>query len=40
MKLLKGILQPNEDQSSYHVVSGEHGTGKAILIKIASNEVE
>ncbi|GBC52973.2 uncharacterized protein OCT59_028492 [Rhizophagus irregularis] len=39
MKLLKGILQPNEDQSFYHVVSGEHGTGKTILIKIASNEV-
>ncbi|PKY22868.1 hypothetical protein RhiirB3_436922 [Rhizophagus irregularis] len=39
MKLLKGILQPNEDQSSYYVVSGEHGTGKTISIKITSNEV-
>ncbi|PKC66207.1 hypothetical protein RhiirA1_460009 [Rhizophagus irregularis] len=39
MKLLKGILQPNEDQSSYYVVSGEHGTGKTISIKITSNKV-
>lgn len=39
MKRLKEIFQPNEEQSSYYVVSGEHGTGKTTLIKIASNEV-
>ena len=36
---LKNILQPYEDQSSYHVVCGEHGTGKTTLTKIASNEI-
>ncbi|RIA86887.1 hypothetical protein C1645_828574 [Glomus cerebriforme] len=28
------------DQSSYHLVCGEYGTGKSTLTKIASNEVE
>ncbi|RIA99368.1 hypothetical protein C1645_730976 [Glomus cerebriforme] len=36
---LKKIFQPSRNQSFYHVISGEHGTGKSTLIKIASNEV-
>ncbi|CAG8756702.1 5342_t:CDS:2, partial [Rhizophagus irregularis] len=36
---LKQILQPDIKQSSYHVVCGEHGTGKTILTRIASREV-
>ena len=36
---LKKILQPHRDQSSYYVVSGEHGTGKTTLVRIAANEV-
>ncbi|CAG8611692.1 499_t:CDS:2, partial [Acaulospora colombiana] len=35
---LKKILQPDEDQSYYHVVCGEHGTGKTTLTRIASRE--
>ncbi|UZO21325.1 uncharacterized protein OCT59_013722 [Rhizophagus irregularis] len=34
---LKKILQPHKDQPYYHVISGEHGTGKTTLI--ASKEV-
>ena len=36
---LKEIFQPYRNQSFYHVVCGEHGTGKTTLTKIASNEV-
>ena len=36
---LKKILQPNRNQSYYHVVCGEHGTGKTTLIRSASREV-
>ncbi|CAG8551542.1 17209_t:CDS:2 [Acaulospora morrowiae] len=36
---LKRIFQPYEDQSSYHMVYGEHGTGKTTLTRIASSEV-
>ena len=36
---LKKIFQPNRDQSFYHIVCGEIGTGKTTLTKIASNEV-
>src|SRR6266498_4123991 len=36
---LKTILLPHEDQSSYHVICGEHEIGKTTLIKIASREV-
>ena len=36
---LKKILQPDEDESSYYVVCGEHGTGKTTLTRIASREV-
>jgi Cdc6-like AAA superfamily ATPase len=39
LKRLKYILQPYEDQSFYHVVCGEHGTGKTTLIRSASREV-
>jgi len=36
---LKKILQPDEDESSYYLVCGEHGTGKTTLTRIASREV-
>ncbi|RIA89090.1 hypothetical protein C1645_738900 [Glomus cerebriforme] len=36
---LKRILWPSKDQSFYHVVCGEHGTGKTTLTWIASREV-
>ncbi|CAG8655736.1 10138_t:CDS:2, partial [Ambispora leptoticha] len=39
MERLKKILQPDEDQSYYHVVCGEHGTGKTTLTRIASRKV-
>ncbi|PKK61955.1 hypothetical protein RhiirC2_791077 [Rhizophagus irregularis] len=35
----KKILQPDKDHSYYHLVCGEHGTGKTTLVRIASNEV-
>ncbi|RHZ79006.1 hypothetical protein Glove_152g9 [Diversispora epigaea] len=37
---LKEILDPVKNQSSYHVVCGEHGTGKTTLVKIASKKVK
>jgi hypothetical protein len=39
LERLKNILQPYEDQSFYHVVCGENGTGKTTLIRSASREV-
>ena len=36
---LKKIFQPCRNQSFYHVICGEHGTGKTTLTRIASNEV-
>ncbi|RGB28617.1 hypothetical protein C1646_819006 [Rhizophagus diaphanus] len=36
---LKKIFQLNRNQSFYHVVCGEHGTGKTTLTRIASREV-
>ncbi|RIA89997.1 hypothetical protein C1645_738186 [Glomus cerebriforme] len=36
---LKKILQPHRNHSYYHVICGEHGTGKTTLARIASNEV-
>jgi len=36
---LKKILKPDEDQSYYHVVCGEYGTGKTTLTRRASSEV-
>ncbi|RIA96836.1 P-loop containing nucleoside triphosphate hydrolase protein [Glomus cerebriforme] len=36
---LKEILQPTKYHSSYHMVCGEFGTGKTLLIKMASKEV-
>ncbi|RIA81229.1 P-loop containing nucleoside triphosphate hydrolase protein [Glomus cerebriforme] len=37
-RLMK-ILQPHKNQSFYHMVCGEHGTGKTTLIRMASREV-
>ncbi|RHZ87735.1 hypothetical protein Glove_30g138 [Diversispora epigaea] len=37
---LNKILKPNEDQSFYHVICGEHGSGKTTLMKISSNNVK
>ncbi|CAG8606125.1 13791_t:CDS:2, partial [Funneliformis mosseae] len=39
LKQLKEILQPTNYHSSYHMICGEFGTGKTILIKMASKEV-
>ncbi|CAG8528024.1 2757_t:CDS:2 [Funneliformis mosseae] len=36
---LKEILQPTKYHSSYHMICGEFGTGKTLLIKMASIEV-
>src|ERR1044072_8888765 len=36
----KKILQPNRNQSYYHVVYGEHGTSKTTLTRRASRKVE
>ena len=36
---LKKIFQPNEHQSYYHVVCGEHGTGKTTLTRMAAKDV-
>ncbi|CAG8567368.1 9424_t:CDS:2 [Ambispora leptoticha] len=36
---LKKIFQPHRNQSFYHMVCGEHGTGKTTLTRIASREV-
>jgi Cdc6-like AAA superfamily ATPase len=36
---LKKILLPHKNQSFYFVVCGKHGTGKTVLISIASREV-
>ena len=36
---VKRILQPDKNHSFYHLICGEHGTGKTILIKIAAREV-
>ncbi|RIA94794.1 hypothetical protein C1645_817493 [Glomus cerebriforme] len=35
---LKVIFQPHKDQSYYHIVCEEHGTGKTTLTRIASRE--
>ncbi|PKY61119.1 hypothetical protein RhiirA4_485673 [Rhizophagus irregularis] len=39
VNLLKNIFQPDKNQSFYHSVCGEHGTGKTTLVRIASKEV-
>ncbi|CAG8702367.1 12067_t:CDS:2, partial [Ambispora gerdemannii] len=36
---LKKIFQPYRNQSFYHMVCGEHGSGKTTLTRIASSEV-
>ncbi|RHZ79659.1 hypothetical protein Glove_142g57 [Diversispora epigaea] len=36
---LKKVFQPYKNQSYYHMVCGEHGTGKTRLIRISANEV-
>uniref|UniRef100_U9UFP3 ATPase AAA-type core domain-containing protein n=2 Tax=Rhizophagus irregularis TaxID=588596 RepID=U9UFP3_RHIID len=35
----KKILQPHKNHSYYHLICGEHGTGKTTLARIASSEV-
>ncbi|CAG8599566.1 9590_t:CDS:2 [Diversispora eburnea] len=40
INLLKRIFQPSKNHSYYHVVCGEHGTGKTSLFRIVANEVE
>ncbi|CAB5217624.1 unnamed protein product [Rhizophagus irregularis] len=39
IKRFKEILQPDKDQSFYHVICGEKGTGKTTLATVASREV-
>ncbi|RHZ87448.1 hypothetical protein Glove_34g20 [Diversispora epigaea] len=39
VKQLKKLFRPDKDHSFYHVVCGEHGTGKTTLVKIASRKV-
>jgi hypothetical protein len=39
VKRLKEIFQPDKDQSFYHVICGEKGTGKTTLATVASREV-
>lgn len=39
VKRLKEILQPDKDQSFYHVICREKGTGKTTLATVASREV-
>ncbi|PKK60739.1 hypothetical protein RhiirC2_792882 [Rhizophagus irregularis] len=39
IKRFKEILQPDKDQSFYHVICGEKGTGKTTLATAASREV-
>jgi hypothetical protein len=36
---LKEIFQPNKDHSHYHVICGEHGTGKTTLTTKVAKEV-
>ncbi|RIA84237.1 P-loop containing nucleoside triphosphate hydrolase protein [Glomus cerebriforme] len=36
---LKKILQPHKNHSYYHLICGEHGTGKTTLARVASSEV-
>ncbi|CAB4490184.1 unnamed protein product [Rhizophagus irregularis] len=36
---IKEILQPHKNHSYYHLICGEHGTGKTTLARIASSEV-
>ncbi|CAG8734345.1 14477_t:CDS:1, partial [Funneliformis mosseae] len=38
-EILKKIFQPNEHQSFYHVVCGEHGTGKTTLTRMEAKNV-
>ncbi|RHZ84086.1 hypothetical protein Glove_85g71 [Diversispora epigaea] len=39
VKRLERILQPDENQSYYYVICGEHGTGKTTVVKTASSNV-
>ncbi|CAG8632049.1 2618_t:CDS:2, partial [Diversispora eburnea] len=38
-KTLEEVYQPDEDHSYYHVVCGEHGTGKTTLTKMEAKNV-
>ncbi|RHZ53141.1 hypothetical protein Glove_450g35 [Diversispora epigaea] len=37
--LLERIFQPSKNHSYYHVVCGEHGTGKTSLSRIVASEI-
>ncbi|RHZ85192.1 hypothetical protein Glove_70g60 [Diversispora epigaea] len=39
IKLLERIFQPSKNHSYYHVVCGEHGTGKTTLTREVANKV-
>ena len=39
VNLLKNLFQPDNDQSFYYTICGEHGTGKTTMVRIASREV-
>ncbi|CAG8791600.1 23865_t:CDS:1, partial [Gigaspora rosea] len=36
---LKKVFQPDEDHSYYHVICGEHGTGKTTLVRMEAKNV-
>lgn len=36
---LKEILRPSKDQSFYHMICGEYGSGKSLLIRKVSREI-
>lgn len=39
MRVLERILQSNENQSSYYIINGEHGSGKTTLIRRIANDI-
>ncbi|CAG8609634.1 8902_t:CDS:2, partial [Diversispora eburnea] len=40
VELLERILQPDENQSHYYLICGEHGTGKTTVVRTASSIVD
>ena len=39
LECLKKLFQPDKDHSCYHVICGEHGTGKTTLTAKAAREI-